>query len=65
MSEFVLKFVPKKFVEVTVVVVTPLLFTNNCSVWIPVVGADEYNAIEPLILTGFIVSCVATWSKVV
>ena len=56
---------PKKFVEVTVVVVMPELLINNCSVWTPVVGADEYNAIEPLILTGFIVSCVPTWSKVV
>ena len=45
-------------VEFKVSVVTPELLINNSSVWIPENTSDENNAIEPLRLTGFIVSCV-------
>ena len=38
--------------------VAPESLINNCCVWILDIGANEYNAEEPLRLTGFIVSCV-------
>ena len=43
-------------VEFNIVVVIPLLFTNNCWVWIPD-ELVEKNAIEPLLWTGVIVNC--------